>query len=94
MLGQARALKLPDADQERMFPAVGNREIENGFPPKGKLIFFGVKFSSGPNRLFDMFRMRGLKRAAAAISGNGCYFGLVAGDGVSLIEVPLGSSRR
>ena len=38
-----------------------------------------------------MFRMRGLKRAAAAISGNGCCFGLVAGDGVSAIEVPLGS---
>ena len=40
---------------------------------QGKSVFFGVKFSSSPKRLFDMFRMRGLKRAAAAIRGNGCY---------------------
>ena len=53
-----------------------------------------MKFSSSPKRLFDMFRMRGLERAAAAISGNGCYFGAVAGDRISVIEVPLSLSRR
>ena len=34
-LGQVRALKLPDFDQERMFPAVGWQEIENDFSAKG-----------------------------------------------------------
>ena len=34
-LGQVRALKLPDVDQERMFPAVGRQEIENDFSAKG-----------------------------------------------------------
>ena len=33
-LGQVRALKLPDVDQERMFPAVGSQEIENSFSAK------------------------------------------------------------
>lgn len=95
----------PDVGKETGSQAAGRRSGKNGFDGwqpenrkrlfrQGKSVFFGVKFSSSPNRLFDMFRMHGLERAAAAIRGNGCYFGLVAGDGISAIEDPLGSSRR
>ena len=89
-----------DARTEKGAQAAGHRSGKNGSSGwlagnqkrlfrQGKSVFFGVKFSSSPKRLFDMFRMRGLERAAAAIRGNGCHFGAIAGDGISAIEVPL-----